>query len=63
MYLILDSVLFFSQWIHVAAKTVHYERERERERERRLLILKLWLNEGCEVISYAWLKDLMVAEI
>ena len=34
MYLILDSVLFFSQWIHVAAKTVHYERERERERER-----------------------------
>ena len=34
MYLILDSVLFFSQWIHVAAKTVHYEREREREREK-----------------------------
>ena len=34
MYLILDNVFFFSQWIHAAVKTVHYERERERERER-----------------------------
>ena len=54
MYLMLDKVFFLSQWIHAAVKTVLYEREKIAYMEI-MIEGRLW--------SYAWLKDLMVAEI
>ena len=54
MYLMLDTCILSLTMDHAAVKTIHYEREKIAYIEI-MIEGRLW--------SYAWLKDLMVAEI